>query len=80
MGPGSLAAVRPLAVLAGSALAVFGFLAIAVLGLGLGAAAVDALGGGLALRRVGSLLLSVGLSVGWVVLVSRGWRRLRDAG
>lgn len=72
--------MRQLAVLAGSALAVFGFLGIAVLGLGLGAAAVDALGGGLALRRLGALVASVSLSVAWVVLVARGWRRLRDAG
>lgn len=72
--------MRQLAVLLGSFVAVFGFLAMVVLGLVVGALVVRALGGGLGLRQLGSVVGSVSLSVGWVLVVTRGWRRLRDSG
>ncbi|MDP3712562.1 MAG: hypothetical protein Q8R60_08770 [Mycobacteriales bacterium] len=71
--------MRQLAVLVGSFVAVFGFLAIVVLGLVVGALLVRGLGGGTGLRQLGSVVGSVSLSVGWVLLMTRGWRWLRDS-
>lgn len=57
-----------LIVMLGAAVAAFGFLALVVLGLALGASVAG---------LTGAIPLALALAAGWVWLVYRGWRWLR---